>query len=95
MNKRESWLRDLHIVDDESAFEHADPSQFAKNSQVYTILLDHGKNTLTVDVGTIENPQKITLDLTSSFDGLALPSSFVSPDKTSYTPNNSITHQEV
>ena len=56
MNRRENYLRDLHIVDDESAFEHADPSQFATNSQVYTILLDQGKNTLTVDIGTVENP---------------------------------------
>jgi hypothetical protein len=86
MNLRESYLRDLHIVDDESAFEHVDPSQFNKDSQVFTILLDHGKNTLTIDVGTIENPQKISLDLTSSFDGLALPSKIVSPEGSSYAP---------
>jgi uncharacterized protein (DUF488 family) len=54
MNHRERQLRDLHIVDDESAFEHADPSEMKKydNHDVFTILLDHGKNTFTIHVGT-------------------------------------------
>jgi hypothetical protein len=32
MNKREQYLKDFHIIDDESAFEHADTSQSTKDS---------------------------------------------------------------
>ena len=60
---RQVYKRDLHLVDDESAFEHSDPSEFATDSQVFTILLNQGKNTMTVNVGTVENPQNINLDL--------------------------------
>ena len=79
------------MMHEESAFEHSDSSKFAKNSQVITVLLDQGKNTLSVEVGTKDEPQKITVDLTSSFDGLALPSSKVSPNRTSFVPENSNT----
>ena len=47
-----------------------------------------------VNVGTVENPQEITLDLTTSFDGLALPSKSIATDGGSYNPRASITHQE-
>jgi hypothetical protein len=48
-----------------------------------------------LDIGTKENPQKVTVDLTTSFDGLAIPSPAVSPNRTSYVPEKSATHQEV
>jgi hypothetical protein len=49
---------------------------------------------MTVNVGTVENPQNINLDLTTSFDGLALPSKKIATDGGSYNPEASITHRE-
>ena len=49
-------------------------------SKVFTILMGQGKNSFNIEVGTKEKYQTIVIDLTSSFDGLALPANAVSTE---------------
>lgn len=44
-----------------------------------TVLMNHGKNSFDIQVGHPGALQTVQINLTSSFDGLALPSSAVSP----------------
>lgn len=63
---------------------------------VYTLLMDKGKNSFQVEIGTKDQKQSVRVNLTSSFDGFALPSFDVSPlDGTNYEPKDSYTHEWV
>ena len=58
-----------------------------RTSQVERILLDRGKNSFSIMVGSGKTAQKMYINLTNSFDGLALPSKEISNKKnTFYTP---------
>ena len=56
----------------------------SKGKPQYSILMDKGKNSFEIMIGTVEDYQLVKVNLTSSFDGLALPSNFVSPDDGTY-----------
>ena len=58
--------------------------------------MDKGKNSFEVKIGTSEDYQLVKVNLTSSFDGIALPSDIVSPNLgTFYKPQQSSTHQDI
>ena len=53
------------------------------SNQIYTFFLS-GKNSFELRVGTVDKYQIIHINLTTSFDGFALPANDVSPFKGTY-----------